>query len=513
MGVTNVVLILADDLGFSDIGSYGGEIDTPVLDALAADGVRLSSFYNTARCSPSRASLLTGRHPHETGIGVLNSDDRPEGYAGSLSPDVPTIAERLGLHGYATCMVGKWHLSSDTSEPNSTWPTRRGFDEFFGTLGGGGSYFNPRLYRGEERIEVPADEDFYLTDALSDYAVGFIGRQPEEEPFFLYLAYTAPHWPLHAREEDIEHYRSRFDTGWDALRERRHERAADLGILPTGTALSARTPSQPAWTDAEHKEWEVRRMATYAAQVTAMDRGIGSVLAALAETGRAEDTMVIFLSDNGAAAEMLPPPNKPHFAERNPNKTRDGRPVALGNRPEVWPGPEESYGSYGPAWANVSNAPFRLYKRWVHEGGIASPFIVRWPTADLPVGALDHRPFQLTDVLPTILDAVGGPSSASDPGLSMMPALRGEPVAPTHTLYWEHIGNCAIRDGRWKLVREADGPWELYDLEVDRSETNDLAGPNADVVKQLAGSWQQWADSSGVIPWPKLKSVLQARGN
>lgn len=508
---TNIVIVLADDLGYSDIGCYGGEIDTPALDRLAAEGVRASSFYNTARCSPSRASLLTGRHPHETGIGVLNDDLRPEGYPGTMSRDFPTIAELLKERGYTTCLSGKWHLSADTDQPNDSWPTRRGFDEFYGVLAGASSYYAPPLFRGEERLSVAPEEDYYFTDAVSDHAADFIRAQASTStPFLLYVAYTAPHWPLHAREEDVRKYENRFAAGWDQLRVQRLERLRASGVLPEDSALSKRDETQDAWVDVKEKPWQIRRMAVYAAQVEAMDRGIANVVAALEETGQADDTLILFLSDNGACAEEVPPPGSWKFRLRNPSKTRDGRTIEIGNRPDIWPGPETTYSSYGQAWANLSNTPFRLYKRWVHEGGIATPLVVRWPKGGLATGRVMSEAYQLTDILPTLLQSAGDdmPLSDSYPGKSMLPALRGEGADEIHPLFWEHLGNCAARQGKWKIVRLADGPWELYDIERDRAEEHDLAGAYPEIVRELVANWDAWAEGVGVIPWPRLQEIL-----
>lgn len=526
----NVVLILADDLGFSDLGCFGGEIRTPNLDRLAAHGVRLSAFYNTARCSPSRASLLTGLHPHQTGIGVLTSDDRPRSYPGTLNDRCVTLAEILKGAGYTTCLSGKWHLASDTRQPNDAWPTRRGFDHFFGTLVGCGSYFQPgTLMRGETNVEdEPLGQDFYYTDAITDEAVAFLhGRQApaedESQPFFLYVGYTAPHWPLHAREEDVARYRGRYADGWDVLRERRMRQLLDAGVLDETAKLSERDPTQPSWSAAEHREWQARRMEVYAAQVDRMDQGIGRIVRSLEETGCFEDTLVIFLSDNGASAEHLPLwDDAERFQARSDllrTRTRDGRPVQIGNRPEVLPGPEDTYASYGRAWANLSNTPFRFYKRWVHEGGIAAPLVISWPNGHLDDGSVVRAPFQLTDVVPTILEATGarypdqyaGRSVLPYEGRSMLSALRGE-AAPDGTLYWEHVGNAAIRRGRWKLVREHPHPWELYDVSRDRSETDDLADRYRETVQELAAAWQTWADRVGVIPWETTVAVYRERG-
>ena len=527
----NVVLILADDMGFSDIGCYGGEIDTPHLDRLAANGVRFSQFYNTARCSPSRASLLTGLHPHQAGIGVLTNDDRPRGYPGTINKRCVTIAEALKAAGYATCLSGKWHLSSDMRNPNEAWPTRRGFDRFFGTLTGCGSFFDPgTLTRGEVNAEHEAARaDFFYTDAITDEACAFVGdcaraSGPDAgKPFFLYVAYTAPHWPLHARDEDIAKYRGVFDAGWDALREKRMERLVASGIVdPDTTALSERDNSQPAWQHAEDKAWQARRMETYAAQIDRLDKGVGRIIAALEEAGRLDDTIILFLSDNGASDEGLPLVELEQFKRRTDilrAKTRDGRDVRVGNEPSIVPGGEDTYSSYGRAWANLSNTPFRYYKRWVHEGGIATPLIVHWPNGGLERGSVVKTAFQLTDVMPTLLDATGtayptrhdGHDIAPCEGQSVLPALRGEPV-DERTLYWEHTGNAAIRRGNWKLVRDYPQPWELYDIARDRTELNDVADKHPEVVAALSAAWHAWAERVGVIPWEVTLEVYAERG-
>ena len=519
------MLILADDLGFSDIGCYGGEIRTPNLDRLARGGVRFSQFYNTARCSPSRASLLTGLHPHQTGIGVLTNDDRPRGYPGTINRSCVTIAEVLKAAGYDACLSGKWHLASDMHHPNDAWPTRRGFDRFFGTLTGCGSYFQPgTLTRGEANAEHEAMKgDFYYTDAITDEACAFVRERPAEAaPFFLYVAHVAPHWPLHARDEDVDRYRGTFDAGWDVLREQRMRRLRDSGILDDSAALSGRDPTQPAWNDAAYKDWQLRRMETYAAQIDRLDRGVGRVLDTLARSGRLDDTLVIFLSDNGASDEALPLVELDRFRERKDIlrlRTRDGREVRIGNEPSIEPGGEDTYASYGRAWANLSNTPFRYYKRFVHEGGIATPLIVHWPNGRLNAGSLVKSPFQLVDVMPTILEATGaaypsrhaGNAIRGYEGRSLLPALRGEPVPPA-TLYWEHTGNAAIRCADWKLVRDYPKPWELYDLSVDRSELHDVAHRHPELVREMSAAWQAWAERVGVIPWDVTLDLYAQRG-
>ena len=552
MARPNVVLILVDDMGYSDIGCYGGEVQTPSLDRLAREGVRFSQFYNTARCSPSRASLLTGLHPHQTGIGILTNDDRPRGYPGTLNNRCVTIAEVLKTAGYATCLSGKWHLASEMRVPNEAWPTRRGFDRFFGTLTGCGSFYQPgTLTRGETNVEDEAlDPGFFYTDAITNEAASFIlDRQSRSQgqPFFLYVAYTAPHWPLHALPEDIRKYRGVFDEGWDVLRERRMRRLHESGILDGSAGLSGRDPTQPAWNDAKDKEWQARRMEAYAAQIDRMDQGVGRIVAALEETGQLDNTLIVFLSDNGASEEALPLVKLEQFKQRTDilrTRTRDGTEVRFGNEPSIVPGPEDTYASYGRAWANLSNTPFRFYKQWTHEGGIATPFIVRWPTGGIPAGAIVRTPSQLVDVLPTIVEAAGatyptqfnGRPVIPVEGRSLLPALRGDPV-PEATLYWEHTGNAAVQRGRWKLVRvhpevrrfwlqtgdattvaqsgiddEYSYSWELYDLSTDRAELRDVAADHPDIVAGLAQQWQAWADRVGVIPFDEVIDIYASRG-
>ncbi len=508
----NIIMILADDMGFSDIGCYGGEIPTPNIDELASRGTRMTQYYTTPRCSPSRAAFLTGRHPHETGIGVLTENDGPEGYPGSIDPSIPTVAQRLKDAGYRTCLAGKWHLAADVDEPNDSWPTRCGFDDFYGVLAGTVSYYQPRtLMRGEERIDHEPfdDDDFYTTDTFTDHAESFVrGSEDAEQPFFLYLAYTAPHWPLQARDADIEQERGRFDEGWDVLRARRLERQVELGVLPADQALSARDPHESAWTDVDDKAWEARRMEVYSAQLRSMDRGIGRIVEALRSTGQLDDTIIVFASDNGGCAEELPAgPNS--FLEMVPTicppKTKDDRPVTLGNEPGVMPGREDTYQSYGRAWANLSNTPFRLYKRWVHEGGIASPLVVSWPNGDLAPGLVPGEG-HIIDLLPTMLDAAGV-ELADDrlTGVSLLPTWRKDATGRSErSLFWEHVGNAAVRRGRWKLVKEYDLPWELYDIEADRAELVDLAERHPDVVAELDAEWRAWAQRSGVVPWERM---------
>jgi arylsulfatase len=523
-----VVIILADDMGYSDIGCYGGEIETPNLDALARGGVRLTQFYNTARCSPSRASLMTGLHPHQTGIGILNYDDAPDGYPGTLNSSCVTIAEALKPAGYRSYLSGKWHLASDIHQPSDSWPTRRGFDGFYGTLEGAGSFFQPRtLTRDESGIESESEApDFYYTDAISDQAVGYLQDHREhhpDAPFFLYVAYTAPHWPLHAPAEDIAKYEGRFDAGWDQLREERLQRMIKDGIISPDWPLTDRDPRVPAWEDIDDKEWEARRMEVYAAQIDRMDQGIGRIVGELERQQITDDTIVIFLSDNGGCAEEMPIETAQEFVTTYVTfdaVTRGGRPVRPGNDPSIMPGGEDSYATYGRPWANLSNTPFREYKHWIHEGGIAAPFIVHWPAALAPA-ALRHHPHQLTDVLATLLDVAGtdypqqygGREILPLEGVSMLPTLTGAAEPTERMLFWEHEGNCGARRGNWKLVRKFRQDWELFDLTNDRTELNDLSASRPDLVAELGTAYQAWADRCGVIPREKVLELYAQRGS
>ena len=524
----DIVLILNDDMGYSDLGCFGGEVDTPTLDRLARDGLRFSQFYNTARCSPSRASLLTGLHPHQTGIGILTYDSGPEGYAGNLNSRCVTIAEALKAGGYRTYMSGKWHVSSNLREPTDSWPMQRGFDAFYGTIIGAGSFYDPNtLTRGNANVEHEArEEGFFYTDAISDQAAAYIREhhaQHRERPLFQYVAYTAPHWPLHAHEEDIAKYKGRFDAGWDALREERLERLVASGILRDIWKLSPRDPTQPPWTEAEHKAWLLRCMEVYAAQIDRMDQGIGRIVRALEETGRLDNTLIIFLADNGACAEDIPEGvsleelvDKLMIARSH---TRSGEPVHIGNNPTIMPGPENTYQSYGQAWANLSNTPFRLYKHWIHEGGISTPLIMHWPRGIAERGAIRHTPGYLPDIMATLLDVTGlpypeqrqGQPIAPLEGHSLEPALRAElPERPP--MFWEHEGNSAVRIGRWKLVRKHPGPWELYDMEADRTELRDLAAEHPERVRDMAAQYEAWARRCGVLPREQIVALMRSQG-
>ncbi|AOB31322.1 arylsulfatase [Bordetella sp. H567] len=529
----NIVLILNDDMGYSDIGCYGGEIDTPNLDRLATGGLRFSQFYNTARCSPSRASLMTGLHPHQTGVGILTYDFGPEGYAGNLNKRCVTIPQVLKASGYRSYMSGKWHVASSLVKPTDTWPMQRGFDAFYGTIIGAGSFYDPNtLTRGNDNIEHEAsqDKEFFYTDAISDQAAAYIRehcRQHPDRPFFEYVAYTAPHWPLHAHDEDIAKYKGRFDAGWDDLRAERLRRLVKSGILKDIWKLSDRDPTQPPWDEAQEKAWLLRCMEVYAAQIDRMDQGIGRILRALEETGQLDNTLVIFLADNGACAEDIPENvtvdelvNKLMIAKSH---TRDGKPVRFGNDPSIMPGPEDTYQSYGTAWANLSNTPFRLYKHWIHEGGISTPLICHWPQGIAEKGGIRHTPGYLPDIMATIIDITGatypadweGNPIAPLEGTSLRPAFDGDTGGGTGRgverppMFWEHEGNAAVRIGKWKLVRKYPGPWELYDMDADRTEMHDLAATHPERVQDMAARYEEWARRCGVIPREKILELMK----
>lgn len=509
-GRPNIVIIMADDMGFSDIGCYGGEIDTPNLNRIAQKGMRFTQFYNTARCCPTRASLLTGLYAHQAGIGHMMEPRDLPGYRGDLSPNAVTIAEALKPSGYKTYMCGKWHVTPLRGDRRHNWPLQRGFDKFYGTLAGAGNFFWPAyLMRDNTPIESEG-KDYYYTDALSENAANFIGESAKStDPFFLYLAYTAPHWPLHAPEREIEKYKGRYKDGWDALRVERHKRMVDLGIVDKRWPLTQRDSTVPAWADAKDKDWHQRRMEVYAAMVDRMDQGIGKVLAKLKETGAEDNTLVLFLADNGGCAEELGVNARgDHVREKLP----DGRMLRKGNLPSIMPGPMDTHTSYGIGWANASNTPFRMYKHWVHEGGISSPLIAHWPSVIKQGGQLTNQTGHLIDLMATAVD-VGQAKYPKDragqavtplEGKSLAPILAGKKREGHKAIFWEHEGNRAIRQGDWKLVSKYPGSWELYDLAADRTELNDLSAKNPKVAAGMAHEWQKWAARAQVEPWEKV---------
>ncbi|MBP7052496.1 MAG: arylsulfatase [Phycisphaerae bacterium] len=496
----NIVLIMADDMGYSDIGSYGGEVHTPNLDRLAMGGLRFSQFYNAARCCPTRASLLTGLYPHQAGIGHMVADQGHPAYQGYLNDRCLTIAEALKPAGYHTLMAGKWHVG----ENRPHWPVDRGFDHHFGLISGGANYFDITQDKAKNVVRKmaiddqpyrPPREGFYITDAFSDHAVQLLDEHGRDErPVFLYLAYTAPHWPLHALPEDIARYRGKYSKGWDAIREERYQRMVKMGLIRDQWKMSPRDGENPPWSEEKDQELMDLKMAVYAAQIERMDRGIGRVLDKIRDLGKQENTLVMFLSDNGGCAE--------------------GGPSGFDNRKNgLPPGGVDSFMSYGQSWANASNTPFRRYKHWVHEGGIATPFIAYWPAVIQSRGTITDEVSHLIDVMATCLDVGGiaypktqnGRELTALEGRSLLPVFREGRRQGHEALFWEHEGNRAARQGKWKLVAAHGKPWELYDLEADRTELHDMASEHPDEVDRLTALYNGWAQRCGVLPWPVKK--------
>ena len=501
VGKPNVIVILADDMGFSDLGCYGGEIATPTLDALADGGVRFTHFYNTARCCPTRASLLTGLYPHQAAIGHMTQDKGLDGYRGDLSRNAVTMAEAMKPAGYGTYCVGKWHVTSDADGKlgKHNWPLQRGFDHYYGIIGGAANYFDPKtLTRDNTPITADSDPEYkpgkyYLTDAFSDNAVRFVNdhvKQKAGQPFFMYVAYTAAHWPLHAPEDEIAKQKGRYDAGYDVIRKARFEKEKKLGVINPAWDLSDQAGD---WSKVERKDWESRCMEVYAAQVTRMDQGIGKLVEALKINGQLDNTLIFFMQDNGACAE---------------NTGRGGK---KGEAKPPMPGASDTWVAYGEGWANVSNTPFRYYKHFVHEGGISTPLIARWPTGIKRKGELENQPGHLIDIMATCVDVGGakypeefkGNKIQPKEGCSLVPAFGGGQIQRSNPLFWEHEGNRAIRTGKWKLVAKGpQGAWELYDMEKDRTEMHDLSGQMPDKVKEMTALWEEYARRTRAIPWP-----------
>ncbi|HVE42387.1 MAG TPA: arylsulfatase [Planctomycetota bacterium] len=497
----NIVVVLADDMGFSDLGCYGSEISTPNIDRLARQGLRFTQFYNAARCCPSRASLLTGLYPHEAGVGHMVADRKTPSYQGYLNDRCVTLAEALRPQGYQTLMAGKWHVGNERPH----WPVDRGFDNSVALIGSGRHYFMVppgRILARDDRPFTPPANDFYLTDFLTTSALELLDQAGRgQKPFLLYMAYTAPHWPLHAKPEDVEHYRDTYKEGWDVLRERRHRRMIQEGIVDANWPLAPRDPRVPAWQDCADKDWEAQRMAVYAAQVECLDRGVGRIVAKLRDLGKLENTLILVLSDNGGCSEDIT--GQDRWQEDDiPKKTADGRPIRIGNIPSIVPGPPDTFASYGIEWANVSNTPFRLFKSWIHEGGISTPLIAHWPAVIKRPG-LVHAPGHLIDLMPTCLELAGAEQRGSLPleGRSLVPLLRGDKAPKDREFFWEHEGNRAIRNGRWKLVAVNKEAWELYDLEADRTELRNRAKDEPQRVRDMIVRYDAWAQRCGVLPW------------
>lgn len=535
----NIIVILSDDMGYSDIGCYGSEIRTPVLDGLASNGLRFTQFYNTGRCCPTRATLLSGLYAHQAGVGFMMGNDNLIGYKGDLNKECVTIAEAMRPAGYSTYMVGKWHVTPNDKDPDKhNWPLQRGFDRFYGTIHGAGSLWDPNsLTRDNAFIAPDSDpeykpEQFYYTDAISDNASRYIKEHDKKKPFFMYVAYTAAHWPMHAPDEEIAKYKGVYDRGYKAIRDARYKRMIELGVINRKAKMSKQVGD---WSKVQNKEWESRCMETYAAMVTRMDTGIGTIMDALRKSGQINNTLLMFLQDNGGCQEGFgrrvrknksfdgkprassPPlaPMKPGELQVDmvPRQSRDGYPVRYG--PGAMPGPADTFIGYGINWANVSNTPFRQYKHFVHEGGISTPMIAHWPLGIKAKNELRYTPAHLIDIMATCVDLGGAQYPEKFNSVDIQPmegislaAVFSKDEMKEHHIMFEHQGNAAIRIGRWKLVGQnvmlPDGTksdkWELYDMENDRSELNNLVNANPERFEQMRKLFESEAKRVRMLP-------------
>ena len=489
----NIVVVLVDDMGFSDIGCYGGEIPTPNVDALAASGLKFTQFYNTGRCCPSRASLLTGLYAHQAGVGHMIEDRDEPGYRGRLNEDCVTIAEVLRGAGYFTAMSGKWHLG----QAQGVVPWNRGFDRSINAPTGGFYYGNsPRaeLFLNGSKLDnndPRLGANWYTTDVWTDFGIKFVDEAlAAKKPFFLYLAHNAPHFPLQAPADEIAKFRGKYKAGWDQLRLDRHAREQKLGIVDGNWPLSPRPEEVKAWNSlsAEEQDRFDEIMAVYAACVAHMDTAVGRLVSALKDRGVFDNTVILFLSDNGGNAEG----------------GVDGR-----SEGGVIGSPESSV-RCGESWATLENTPFRRFKHFNHEGGIATPLIVHWPAGFAARGELRSQVGHVIDLMPTCVELAGarypnefhGRAILPMEGRSLVPAFTDGAV-PRQALYWEHEGNAAVRVGDWKLVRfTKSGPWELYDMAHDRTELHDLAASQQARASSLTNLWETWAKRAHVLPYP-----------
>ncbi|MBD1433273.1 arylsulfatase [Sphingobacterium sp. DN00404] len=496
----NIVLIMADDLGYSDLGCYGGEIETPNLDRLAQEGLRYKQFYNAARCCPTRASLLTGLYPHQAGMGWMAAADLgTPAYQGNLNDNSVTIAEVLKAAGYGTYMTGKWHVTNERKIDGmviDNWPKQRGFDHYFGIIPGGANYFTPVIYTDNHRYKAP--DNFFLTDAISDSTVKYIHQhfnKNADSPMFMYVAYTAPHWPLHALQNDIDKYKEFYKVGWDTVRKNRFEKQQQIGLFSSYTTLSPRDTVIKDWNSLsnEKKNEMAMRMAIYAAQIDNMDQGVGRILEALKAENQLDNTLIFFLSDNGACAEF----------------------ISSGKRKEV-DGKEDTFESYRVNWANVSSTPFREYKHYTNEGGIATPLIIHWPKG------IDENLYNsfvtnyghISDIMATCVDVsqtsypvtYKGKNIHSLVGKSLKPHFNGN-NNNRGKIFWEHEANIAVRDEKWKLVTKTrqdaqldEKNLSLYDMDMDPTEMNNLSARYPDKVKEMYHEWINWGNEIGVFP-------------
>ncbi len=491
----NVILILVDDMGYSDIGCFGSEISTPNIDGLARQGVCFTDFYNAGRSCPSRASLLTGLYPSQAGVGYMIKDMGTPAYQGYLNKECVTLAEVLHTNGYSTYMSGKWHVG----ETPQHWPRKRGFDRYFGLISGASHYFymSPDRQMAFDDTPYLPQGEYYMTDAFTDHAIEFLEGHDSSRPFFLYLAYTAPHWPLQAHPDDIAKYTGKYLKGWDRIRKERLARMQASGILPD-VELSPRNEAVPDWDSLSETEKlrEDSLMSVYAAMIDRVDQNIGRVLEQLRKMGADKNTMILFLSDNGGC-----------------NEGTEGRKKQYHSSGPI--GSADSFEAYEDPWANVSNTPFRRFKRHTHEGGISTPLIMWYPQS-LPAGTICRYPGHIVDIMPTLAALTGSPYPKNYDGHDIQP-MEGENLLPVikekrqerpTPIFWEHEGNRALRIGKWKIVsgfaNRTFQPWELYDISKDRSEMHDLSTRYPDRLAEMIAQYEQTAKRIGVVPRPEL---------
>ncbi len=508
-------------MGFSDIGCFGSEIKTPNLDKLGFEGLRLTQFYNSSRCCPTRASLLTGLSPHQAGVGHMVDDwNVGPSYQGWLRNDTITVSEALKYGGYHTCYSGKWHVNwsfepapGDPIDKHHNklgtlgypHPAQRGFDDVYALMAGATSLYNPQhLLLQNEWVEAE-QPGYYFTDAITNRAIDMIENRPQQKPFFLHLSHVAPHWPLHALECDIAKYADVYKVGWDTIRKERHAKLQQMGLIDSHWDCSPRDEFAPEWSSLSmrQKKWEASRMAVYAAMIDRLDQTVGRLINCLEENGISQNTVILFLSDNGGCAEFL---KEDGWCKWYNHDTWDGRPMRLGEDSTITPGADDTFMSYGLPWANASNTPFRLFKHFVHEGGIASPAIISWP-AHLKSARISHEPCHVQDVLPTFLDLANitmpTNSGVQTPvGESISSIIFNEAWKRDLPICFEHEGNSAIRKGKWKAVRQHPGKWELYDMEQDRTELVNLCNIHPKILHTLITEYEDWASVSEVRSWP-----------
>lgn len=530
----NIIVILADDLGFSDIGCYGGEINTPNLNYLADNGIRYTQFYNTSRCCPTRASLLTGLYNQQAGIGKMTDAEDEPGYLGHLSENAVTLAEVLKTAGYNTAMTGKWHVSNTNGRkdpkdqmdwlnhhkdygefsPLSQYPTSRGFEKYFGTIWGVVDFFDPfSLVSGTTPV-ISVPKNYYHTDAINDTAVAYLnGYAKSDKPFFLYVAENAPHWPLMAKPEDIAKYNDTYKVGWDVIRKARYKRMIKLGLIDSAKAtLSPRWHDDVQWENNSTKDWDALAMAVHAAMIDCMDQGIGRIIKALRRNGQLDNTLVFFLSDNGASAEVCA--NYGPGFDR-PNETRNGQKIVYATTKQVLPGAETTYSSIGQRWANVANTPYQFWKAESYEGGIHTPMIAFWPKGiTAKKGSYNASVGHVMDFMSTFAELAGarypksyqGRAILPTTGISLVPTFSGSQTQGHEELFNEHFGARYARADNWKLVSFSnDSAWHLFNLATDNTEMTDLAKKYPVKVHRLDSLWKNWANTHQVFPKPGRK--------